>query len=238
MPNWVFNHLTITGEDAEVKRLKERVGKPFSMLMDKSKWNEEKQEWDRTPEVITYENPIFSFMNITAPEDKEAYAKQPARSGIDLSDPKWWEKTQEWSATQHDWYNWNNTNWGTKWDVANHGDDGATEIRVDEPGKIAYGFDTAWAPPVEAMEALARLFPTLTLTLEWEEEQGFGGTIVFKNEDTTEIESYDSKCKDCDALDTMAYCEDCEDNICSKCSALGEVMVNDDCPKHGKVAVK
>ncbi len=50
------------------------------------------------------------------------------------------------------WYDWSVENWGTKWDVdcelefVDHGDGTA---------EITGWFDSAWAPPIQAMETLA-----------------------------------------------------------------------------------
>ena len=41
------------------------------------------------------------------------------------------------------WYDWNNRNWGTKWDACNEYD-----TRVEE-NKIVIYFDSAWSPPTE-----------------------------------------------------------------------------------------
>jgi hypothetical protein len=50
------------------------------------------------------------------------------------------------------WYSWRIENWGTKWEVA----DG--ELNYDPETKSATGwFQTAWSPPVTAMEALTEL---------------------------------------------------------------------------------
>ena len=51
-----------------------------------------------------------------------------------------------------DWYSWSNHNWGTKWDV--HEFYGDHFDRKDHEGTstIYFGFDTAWAPPLNAFE--------------------------------------------------------------------------------------
>jgi hypothetical protein len=48
-----------------------------------------------------------------------------------------------------DWYDWCVNEWGTKWDVG--GDDGTYN---DIEGGIILGFDSAWAPPIQAYEKL------------------------------------------------------------------------------------
>jgi hypothetical protein len=50
-----------------------------------------------------------------------------------------------------DWYDWNVQNWGTKWDVELD-----NVQRVDE-NTLTARFDSAWAPPIEAYQALEKL---------------------------------------------------------------------------------
>ena len=42
-----------------------------------------------------------------------------------------------------DWYDWQTSNWGTKWDCGERGGDS----RIDE-NNIVLNFDTAWSPPL------------------------------------------------------------------------------------------
>ena len=57
-----------------------------------------------------------------------------------------------------DWYGWANNNWGTKWNVyANdfYPEDPKVELTADDDNyeaQLAFGFDTAWAPPIGAYE--------------------------------------------------------------------------------------
>ena len=46
------------------------------------------------------------------------------------------------------WYDFAVNEWGTKWDVGGDGD----QARLDGPNHISMNFDSAWAPPVPAME--------------------------------------------------------------------------------------
>jgi len=46
------------------------------------------------------------------------------------------------------WYDWCVNEWGTKWDVGGEGD----QANTDGPNAIRMNFDSAWAPPVAAME--------------------------------------------------------------------------------------
>jgi hypothetical protein len=46
------------------------------------------------------------------------------------------------------WYDFCVNEWGTKWDVGGDGD----QAKVDGPNNISMNFDSAWAPPINAME--------------------------------------------------------------------------------------
>ena len=48
-----------------------------------------------------------------------------------------------------DWWNWRVANWGTKWDV---GGKDALSVR-DSDTEIRFGFDSAWSPPVAALQS-------------------------------------------------------------------------------------
>ena len=72
-------------------------------------------------------------------------------------------------------YNWRVDNWGTKWDVH----------EVDaRPGmcEIEFFFDTAWAPPVDVVRELSRLFPDAVIGLAYDEPgMDFGGFLMFRH---------------------------------------------------------
>jgi len=46
------------------------------------------------------------------------------------------------------WYDYCVNEWGTKWDVGGEGD----QATVESPNAIKMNFDSAWAPPIAAME--------------------------------------------------------------------------------------
>ncbi|MBI5818298.1 MAG: hypothetical protein HZA88_04860 [Verrucomicrobia bacterium] len=60
-------------------------------------------------------------------------------------------------------YDWEKLNWGCKWGACN------CQVVDEDAGRIVYNFDSAWCPPVEFIETAAKLWPTLTLLLEYEE---------------------------------------------------------------------
>jgi len=75
-------------------------------------------------------------------------------------------------SSNNDWYGWTNKNWGTKWDCYE-------EELTHEPNYTYYSFDTAWSPPVEWIKKVSRKFPNLKFNVEWAEEGGCGGKMMF-----------------------------------------------------------
>jgi hypothetical protein len=213
MPNWVMNTLTVEGNPDLVNELKKQVSQPYVMPV---------QSRGDLNYVVKDENveSEFSFWNVIRPIDMEAYPLQPARSELPIDDPNWWADNQRLAKADNSWYSWNNRNWGTKWDATN------PELVVDEENGenwvLVYKFDTAWAPPVPVIEKLSEQYPTLLLTLEYEEEQGWGGELEFCKGKITAQSEYDEKCWECDAINNMDYCEECEVNVCLACNKTRE----------------
>jgi hypothetical protein len=58
-------------------------------------------------------------------------------------------------------YSWRNKKWGTKWNAY-----AVTEWKPDN----SIDFLTAWSPPFRVIDALAEIFPDLTLCLEYRDE--------------------------------------------------------------------
>jgi hypothetical protein len=71
MPNWVYNGLTIEGPKESVIKLKEQMNTPFVDYIEAS------GDLAFGIKRTKYSNPVFSFRNIIAPTDLEAYKKQP-----------------------------------------------------------------------------------------------------------------------------------------------------------------
>ena len=77
-----------------------------------------------------------------------------------------------------DWYDWEYTNWGTKWG------DCHTDIHEfgEKDTSISGSFDTAWGPAEEAFLRISEMFPELTFIFTYDEEAGFfAGIQVFRN---------------------------------------------------------
>lgn len=201
MPNWVFNHLNAIGNELDIKRLKKQVGQPFT--------REYVSEVTGEKETVTFDNPIFSFWNIYPPIDLEAYHGSTP-SGIPF------EEAIKYKG--NNWWDFNIREWGTKWDVAVHNDDAYpdTEILDESSTIIHYKFDTAWSPPVPAIQKLSMLFPNIVFTLDYEEETSWGGEIEFTNGSMKNINSYEYRCEcgeewqEEPELDDDGHCPECK----------------------------
>ena len=110
--------------------------------------------WSRPEELVNVEPNVLNFHSLVPVPDEVLKAGYKA-AGCD------WEKQ----------------NWGCKW--------GAYETRIiDEwEGLVMYEFNTAWSPPMEFMETVAKKRPTLLFVLEYEEPGcAFKGLAKFQGD--------------------------------------------------------
>jgi hypothetical protein len=188
MPNWVYSNLTITDptgtHEDRITSLVEQVGATYSIK--KSFWDVETKT---TKHAIFEETDPFSFWNIDHPEGEDLVR---------------YEESIGASGAPFFWYDWNNNNWGTKWDA------GEASMNQVSPTEVRYFFETAWSPPIPVIATLSAQYPDLHIELQWEEEQGFGGTFVFTNGEAEETDSYDIPNSHADhvARDKNCPCED------------------------------
>lgn len=63
---------------------------------------------------------------------------------------------------ENNWYDWSNTNWGTKWNA---------DVENAEPGE--YWIKTAWSPCEPVIAELARIFPAAEFSHAYEETEGY-----------------------------------------------------------------
>lgn len=161
MPNWVDNNLTIYGTKEQIEKVKGQVSQTTT-----SRWGNKKES----------EKPIFSFFNIIPPpEDKidEYFGVHGYSEGEKKGD------------TEYNWYNFNNREWGTKWDACE------SSIEEESENCVTYFFQTAWSPPTPVIQKLSEQNPELDITLRFVEEQGWGGENSYKDGIETEEDSWD-----------------------------------------------
>ena len=228
MPNWVYNTLTIEGDPDLVNQVKEQMNKPFVQHVQSI------GDLEYEIKAVAYSNPVFAFWNIIAP---------PADKLDEYHGTHGYENGQPTGNTPYNWYNFNNREWGTKWDVAvsDHDQWPSTVLNYDEPNSenrvLVYSFNTAWGCPNEALIKLSQQYPTLLFTNEYEEETGWGGEDEFVNGEHRENASWNWMCRECDYTESNDpdenYCEECEAIRCPSCG-YGEFVDDDvECQTHG-----
>lgn len=189
MPNWVNNILDIEGDRAELIRLVEQVGKPVPVkynTFEKDEAGNVDMVWKE--QILT--NPVFSFWNIKAPTDLNAYYGDNTEK-LDLEN--FFETFNNAFAKDNSWYYWNVRNWGCKWDVAvgDEGEYATTEFEEKGENWISFKFNTPWSPPIQVITELSKQYPTLDFTLIYEEEQGWGGELNLVNGEEQYHNEYD-----------------------------------------------
>jgi len=219
MPNWCFNGLTVEGNPEQINKLVAQMNKPYAMIHDT--WNMETKEMQ--VKQTTYPNPVFAFHNIYNHRqdgiDDLEYVKQPDNT-LPIAEALMFKGNH--------WYDWNVRNWGTKWDVAVSEAEEYPDTYIEGPTQngensvVYYNFNTAWSPPFPAMEKLSAQYPSLLLTLSYEEETGWGGECEFLRGEMISESDYENKCRDCDSENTMEYCDNDCGEICSNCNYMGE----------------
>jgi len=211
MPNWVYNQLTVSGYKDDVLEMKRQVSRPFVQ-----------KQADYTKTEVSFVNVEinipFSFWNIIRPTDDimdEYNGLQPkVKSDLSVTDPNWKEDMLAKSQISNHWYDWNIRNWGCKWDVSD------IEVIYESDDSITYRFSTAWSPPIDAIYKLSEQYSELLFEIDFEEEQGWGGTQSIRDgqvllETYYDIpdshEDYEERGKDCicEWQDTENWFKDC-----------------------------
>lgn len=223
MPNWCYNSLSIEGSKEEISAIKTQLNQPFQRQHDQ--WNMQIGQMELTDTI--YSNPVFAFWNIVKPTNLEEYNKQSDHS-IPMA--------EQMLFKGDNWYDFNVRNWGTKWDVGVSDEDKypETELMEEDETSLAYRFNTAWSPPIPAIEALSAQYPEVEFNLSYEEETGWGGEYLFIDGNGSELEIYNNKCKDCDSLDSLEYCDNGCGEICNECHYMGEADLDEvaECDDH------
>lgn len=209
MPNWVFNSLVVSGEKSELDKMVAHLNRPFTKNFPESKFNQETKEWEHTPSVQAYDNPVFAFWNIVSPTDLDTYYGKE-KEEVDLDN--FVETFTNAVTNGESWYYWNLRNWGTKWDVAVENDNAYsnTTMELTDDGSVMYRFETAWSPVGEALTKLSEMFPTLEFDYEYEEEQGWGGKAYIQGGQYLQTDEWDIPMCHADYARTWFSCS-CED---------------------------
>lgn len=171
MPNWVFNSLHIEGSAEDIQKVKAQLNAPYTRnYADEG--------------AVVFSNPIISFWNIVRPPEDKLAEYEGVHGFAD---------GKKQGETPFNWYNFNNREWGTKWDIGVSDNAKYSETSISETSdtQVSYNFQTAWSPPLAVIEALSLQNPELEITLNYEEEQGWGGEIYWDKTGSTIVEEWD-----------------------------------------------
>lgn len=197
MPNWVYNNVVVTGDPVKVGVFVANTTAPHPV----QKFERPDGKFSVTVEgEFEYSDGEFSFWNVIAPP-VEKWSEYFATSGI-IANVKYGE-------TPYNWYNWNISNWGTKWDACD------VELSyAPGEGEAAISFNTAWSPPIEVIVAMVEMYPELHFTVDYREEQGWGGRITATGGSIVDHLQWDIPDGHDEWMKTYGYCELCDWSDC------------------------
>lgn len=157
MPNWTFNTIYASGEEADIRAFIETV-----------KWEDRVFDFNRLiPMPALLKHTGTGHRTIDGEEVTSWYVINPDDlcpddDGVRLFTPE--EEAELTRIGSRSWYDWAITHWGTKWNTQH-----AEEIDR-APGLVVLHFETAWCPPLPVFEAMFERFPQITFECTWQDE--------------------------------------------------------------------
>ena len=164
MPNWVITRIYITGPEDKIKEFEDKVIR------------------------LGGEEEVFSFNRINKrpeelgntqcppPKSKKIKVKTLAGEELEIEEiadcnnaTREMCKDLESRFGHNNWYDWNNWNWGTKWDCS--------ESIYSQEDKMLE-FQTAWACPQEILLRMSEMFPDLQFNGSYADED-FGSNAGY-----------------------------------------------------------
>lgn len=196
MPNWVYNDVSIQRDDgpylesdhADLQQIVDtvrRVATEGKRYVGDQEWVEGEYLIDST---LASQGGLFAqfvppptsgLYHADSPVYPEGY--DPDTMPLELCDEAL-QKAVEAAKREFDennWYGWNCSHWGTKWDV--HGFTMNVHRKDGKPVRVELKFQTAWAAPSNFLNSFSELYPNLTVENNWIEEQGFGAIDCYSN---------------------------------------------------------
>lgn len=158
MPNWTSNTIRVAGRETDIRAFLEAV-----------KWQDEIFDFNRLIPMPPLLRHTSSGSHAFGDKSYDAwYVENPDADWKDRIERPF---TPEEEAVLKDigysnWYDWSNANWGTKWNACNAE---PTEGSAAE-GYVEIRFDTAWGAPFPIFNAMFEMFPKLSFTCSWQDE--------------------------------------------------------------------
>jgi hypothetical protein len=204
MPNWVFNSVSVTGDEKAVTELREQLRKPVQVPAVKGYQQVEPLTYkEETPEWISFQNVIPIPADIL-----DEYHSACDSEGI---------------KSANNWYKWNSNNWGCKWDANETDGTFETENGIST---LFLSFDTPWGQPQPIINWFVEFCEANDLHMYWtyREEQGWGGSITVDFDGEVFTDEYDIPDSHADFVERgdVEFCH---------CAEGDEEFWFDDCPK-------
>lgn len=90
--------------------------------------------------------------------------------------------------------------------------------------KNSYSESSAYTPAQPAILSLSLQYPDLFFSLFYEEETGWGGQLDIMGGSLIRGLDYQSKCDECDSLNSLEWCENECGQFCSSCEHVEEFV--------------
>lgn len=139
------------------------------------------EDMQKIMEIITIEDGQFSLLETLYPTpDELMMGNVPFVSNEQMK-----ENAKKYGFES--WYDWRIAHWGCKWPESSLAIGQEYTKHDDGTAVIAFNFETAWAPPIEAFDKISEDYPNLLFCLYYQEPgMGFCGTNVWANGEQVE----------------------------------------------------
>ena len=107
--------------------------------------------------------PVLDFNKVMPEPDYD----QPQKDGTHNNGVQ-----KELHDVMPDWWNWRNTNWGTKWNLVPDPEGNLTgyEVTGQSEDFLQLEFETAWSPPAGIYDTIFEKYPDLTVSWFYRED--------------------------------------------------------------------
>ena len=178
MPNHITNRLTIIGTEEQIAQVREAIrGEEEDRLID----------FNKIAPIPTELQGTVSPMRIITQAEYDEQKRRIANNELSDMEKQWGLSRGLTQALANeykekfghcDWYGWQTSNWGTKWNAYSQ----------HENDENCIEFDTAWSNPYSILVKLSQMFPEVTFEVEYADED-FGynvGRYTLVNGEQTE----------------------------------------------------
>ncbi|NBW11609.1 MAG: hypothetical protein EBR82_26620 [Caulobacteraceae bacterium] len=180
MPNWASSTVTISGDYKTIQEIKTRLSTPYPSVWNGTKdWNGEIINSTVTGDFLCWNIIKPDNLDLYLEKEDKAFQEIVRENNLNELDTRTDEEKLaslsmesitaeviEKMATGMGWYEWNCRNWGTKWETSGDSSMLESELPNLEGGTtLVYRITSAWSPPAEALENLAKQYPNISISL-------------------------------------------------------------------------